>query len=429
MSNSSHNIDPSLRQWATESQARCIDALIEHGSLRKAADAIGVHNSYICRVLAAVRRKAAVQPRGTDGFVPREVTTHYDEDGTETGSTIKEVAAPWAEPGGVDAGPARDGHSGYMVKGVSTYYDAEGQQRGQWVKTRAVDAANEQLLEKFVAWLHAEGIVGLAPMAPAPEHGDDELLTVYPMGDPHFGLHSWAAETGDDFDLKEAERVTLAAIDRLVTAASPSTEALLLNLGDFFHADDSTNETPGHHNKLDVDSRYGKIAQVGLRTMIACIKRLLEKHQRVLVWNLPGNHDPHLAQMLSLCLDAFFNNEPRVTVDLSPSLYRYLRFGNVLIGAHHGHGAKGAELPLLMAADRAEDWGLTKHRVWLCGHIHHYSAKEHPGVTVETFRTLAGKDAWHAGKGYRSGRDMNVITFHCEHGEIQRTRCDFGMLQ
>jgi hypothetical protein len=47
---------------------------------------------------------------------------------------------------------------------------------------------------------------------------------------------------------------------------------------------------------------------------------------------------------------------------------------------------------------------------------------------VETFRTLAAKDAWHAGKGYRSGRDMYAITHHINHGEIMRTRCDIGML-
>lgn len=82
-----------------------------------------------------------------------------------------------------------------------------------------------------------------------------------------------------------------------------------------------------------------------------------------------------------------------------------------------------------MAADRPEDWGATEFRHWLCGHIHHWTAKEHPGVVVETFRTLAGKDAWHAGKGYRSRRDMNCIVYHKQYGEIQRVRCDIAMLR
>ncbi len=81
-----------------------------------------------------------------------------------------------------------------------------------------------------------------------------------------------------------------------------------------------------------------------------------------------------------------------------------------------------------MACDRAEDWGQTKHRHWLCGHVHHSSVTEFPGVTVETFRTLAAADAYAAGHGYRAGRDMRAIVFHREHGEVERHRCDVGMI-
>lgn len=87
------------------------------------------------------------------------------------------------------------------------------------------------------------------------------------------------------------------------------------------------------------------------------------------------------------------------------------------------------DLPLIMAADRKEDWGATMHRVWHCGHIHHKTAKEFPGCVVETHRTLAASDAWHAGKGYRSKRDLNAIVYHAEHGEIQRSRFDVGMME
>lgn len=385
------SLDPELKRWATPTQARYIDAVNEHGSAIKAAAALGVNRRTVGRGIDAACRMAALK-----GYSPDH-----------------QMTKPVPDP--------------FIVKGVSTYYDNEGKPRGQWVKSALKDDRAEQVLREFNDWLASDGANGLSPIIPPPAGSDDDLLAVYPIGDPHFGLHSWAAETGEDFDLKEAERVTLAAVDRLVGSAPPATSALLLNLGDMFHADDSANETPGHHNKLDVDGRYLKIVQVGLRTLNNCVKRLLERHRTVTVWNLPGNHDPHLALMLSVCMDAFFSNEPRVTVDMSPSLYRYMRFGKVLIGAHHGHGAKSGDLPLLMAADRPEDWGATTFRTWMCGHIHHWSAKEHPGVIVETFRTLAAKDAWHAGKGYRSGRDMNVITFHRTFGEIQRTRCDIAM--
>lgn len=39
------------------------------------------------------------------------------------------------------------------------------------------------------------------------------------------------------------------------------------------------------------------------------------------------------------------------------------------------------------------------------------------------------KDAWHAMKGYRSDRDMNLIVHSKTHGEVLRARCDVVMIQ
>ena len=275
----------------------------------------------------------------------------------------------------------------------------------------------------------AEPLRSMAPLTAAPTHTDDDLLVVYPMGDPHFGLHAWGAEAGEDFDLAEAERVTCAAVDRLVGMAPNARHATLLNLGDFFHANDQSNATPGHGNQLDVDTRYQKVMQVGAKALRWCVLRLLEKHEFVRVRNVKGNHDPEAHFALAMALDAYFENEPRVTVDMSPAAATFQKFGKNLIGECHGDTMKPERLAGVMANDRPEDWGATRHRTWLVGHVHHTSVREYPGCTVETFRTLAAKDAWHAASGYRSGRDMNAITYHREFGEVHRSRCDISMLR
>ena len=365
--------------------AEMIAAVAEHGGIRTAARALGVHHSKVQR---AVRRQAEPKPQ-------------------------------------LDA--ARSGLAPYVIKGMSTLRDGDGNVKQEWTKTALNAELQQQAVEAHIRWL-AEEVRGLSPYIAPPAVCDDDLLVVYPMGDPHFGLYSWVEETGENFDLAMADELTRAAIGRLVATAPSAGTGLLLNLGDAFHADDSRNMTPGHGNQVDVDGRYAKVIEVGARAMIHCALRLLEKHKRVVVWNLPGNHDPHASFALAIAMKMFFENEPRVEVDLSPSLFRYLKFGKNLIGSHHGHGTKGSDLPLLMATDRPIDWGETEFRVWYCGHIHHYTAREYPGCNVETFRTLAAKDAWHTGKGYRSGRDMTSITIHREWGEVQRTRCDISML-
>lgn len=385
------SFDDSILEFATDRQREYLLAWREHGSLRGAAEAMGVHWRNIIQARDRVARKAAMR-----GHSPQHDMVH-----------------PVPE--------------GFVVKGVSTYYNDEGKPTGQWVKSALNEQRKYDMMRDAIVAL-TDDIRGLAPLIAAPDLTDDDLLAVYPMGDPHFGLYSYAEETGDNFDLQIAEQVTCEAIDRLVSSAPAAKTGMLINLGDAFHADDSSNQTPSSGHALDVDTRFAKVAQVALKAMVHCVRRLLEKHERVVVWNMAGNHDPHSALWLAIAMDAFFTNEPRVEVDLSPSLFKFYRFGKVLIGAHHGHGAKPNDLPLLMAADRPADWGATEFRHWLCGHIHHWTAKEHPGVVVETFRTLAGKDAWHAGKGYRSRRDMNCIVFHADYGEMQRIKCDITRL-
>lgn len=308
---------------------------------------------------------------------------------------------------------------GFHVKGVSTLYGPEGEVRGQWVKTQKDPDDRLAALADAVQAL-AEPFAGLHEPVPPPALVDADLLAVYPMGDPHFGMLSWALETGEDFDLKIAEGDLVRAVDHLVGLAPAAAEALIVNLGDFFHTDNATNRTARSGHALDVDSRWAKILGVGIRAMRRVIDRALEKHARVRVICEIGNHDDHSAIMLALCLANYYEHDKRVTVDTSPSKFHWYRFGANLIGVTHGDTVKAHALGPIMAADQAQAWGETKHRFWYCGHVHHDSAREFPGVMVESFRTLAARDAWHHGQGYRSGRDMKLDILHREHGRICR---------
>lgn len=317
--------------------------------------------------------------------------------------------------------------SGFFTKGVSTLYGRDGEVRGQWVKSQA-DPDN-----KYAALLEAMATI-VEPLRGAHEPVDEpklkatsaggmltkDLLNVIPLGDPHFGMFAWAAETGDNFDLKIAERDLSAAIEQLVDLAPPADECLIINLGDFFHTDNSSNQTARSHNALDVDGRWSKVLSVGIRAMRRVIDLALRKHRRVRVIVEIGNHDDHSAVMLALCLANYYERDKRVTVDTSPAKFHWYRFGANLIGTTHGDTAKPDKLGAIMATDRPRDWGETKHRYWYTGHVHHDSLREYPGVIVETFRTLAAADAWHTAAGYRSGRDLKLDVLHREYGRIMR---------
>jgi hypothetical protein len=386
----SENVIELLPFCQTDRQRKVIEAVAEHGSQRKTAKALGVNKNAVAQIIAAVSGYAAKR-----GHSPKHDMTR----------TVPE---------------------GYQVKGVSTYYNKEGKPSGQWVKSQ-IDAEKQAALMKEMVEALCADISPLKPVK-APDKVHCELLNVIPMGDPHFGLYAWAKESGSDFNADEAKRLTLGAVDRLLASAPDAATCIVLPLGDIFHANDQSNATPAHHHQLDVDTRYQRVMMIGVLTFRYVITKALEKHQNVVVRFVKGNHDPEASFGLAIATASFFHENPRVTVDLSPSDFWYYQHGKTLIGATHGDKVKHEQLGGVMAADQAEKWGTSKHRYWLTGHVHSQQVRELPGCVCESFRTLAAKDAYASGHGYRAGRDMRCITYHTDHGEVERHRCDVGML-
>lgn len=371
-----------LASYGTPIERACAESLIRAGSITAAAASLQLEPSQLRAHLHELRRKAASR-----GYAPGQDMTKSVPDG-------------------------------YRVKGVSTLYDGDGAVRAQWVKSSRDE--EHKLAALLDAMSHiADTWQGLADPTPAPQTSNADLLCVYPMGDPHIGMHSWAAETGNNFDLKIAEHNLVAAVDHLVSMAPPADHALIADVGDFHHADGKLNQTTAG-TPVDVDGRWPKVFGVGLRLMRRCIDRALERHKHVTVFHARGNHNDHTAIMLAVCLAQYYEREPRVTIDTSPGKFLWHRFGANLIGVTHGDTVKLAELGEIMACDRPQDWAETQYRYWLTGHIHHDTVKELRGCIVESFRTLAPGDAWHHGKGYRSGRDMKVLVFDRTRGQILR---------
>ncbi len=327
--------------------------------------------------------------------------------------------------------PLSSGNSvspGEFLKGTSTLFGPNGEIKSQWVKTdtKASDnfAAFTTAIENLV-----KGIPAYVPTdSPAVEPNMEDLLTMYPLGDVHWGMLSHEEETGSNNDLKLAGERLTSAITLAVSQALPTQEAFIVDVGDYLHADDSSNTTPRGNNPLDVDGRYHKVLETGLQTAANLIQIALTKHQKVHWRSAEGNHNPGTSVMINMFLKAYFRNEPRVVIHTSPAMHFYHQFGKCLFGITHGHTTKPDKLGELMAVDCNDLWSSTKNRYWITGHIHHTQVKEYPSCIVETFRTLTPKDAWHASMGYRSGQDTKVITYHKEHGEVSRNTISVNML-
>lgn len=314
----------------------------------------------------------------------------------------------------------------YMVKGTSTLYGPDGKVKQKWVKAekdRSADAA------KLIFETLKDDLPKLPARRAESKVYSKDLLSVIPFGDPHIGMHAWAEEAGEDFDLKIAERDLCAAVEVLVNKAPDAEQCLIANLGDYFHADNMDAETRRSHNKLDVDSRWAKVLRVGINAMRQCIESALKKHKHVTVINAIGNHDDHSSIFLTLALKHIYENEPRVTINDKPKSAHFHEFGKVMIAVTHGHSIKMAKLPEVAWQEEPAMCGRTQFRYGLTGHIHHDSAKEYGTMKVESFRTLAARDAYASEHGYKAGRDMKLLVMHREYGEIERYTVSVQMLE
>lgn len=325
-----------------------------------------------------------------------------------------------ATGGAVEAPPLDAIPAGHKVKGVSSLIGADGALKAQWVKTAEVRESSEEMIARLFEELPRRVPVKRGKVEAPASAGSADLLACYILGDPHLGLLAWKPESGASFDLQIAERLMCSAVRDLVLRGPRTKKAMLVSLGDLFHADNSANHTTRGDHTLDVDGRMSKVLSVGMTIITTMIDALLEHHEEVEVDCIQGNHDQYTSLVFSIALSSYYRNEPRIKIPVNPASRHYHQFGNNLIGCVHGDRNKLETLGEIMATEEPKAWGSTEHRVWFVGHVHHSQVKELRGCTVETFRTLAARDSWHAGQGYSSQRDIRRVVYHAQYGEVSR---------
>src|SRR5690606_4647180 len=79
---------------------------------------------------------------------------------------------------------------GFAVKGTSTLFRPDGSVAAQWVKSTADADRREAIMREAIAAAAEFVPVVSKRAAPKGEYRDD-LLTVYPIGDPHIGMLAW----------------------------------------------------------------------------------------------------------------------------------------------------------------------------------------------------------------------------------------------
>lgn len=296
-------------------------------------------------------------------------------------------------------------------------YDEDGKKTESVRWSAPKQEETEGVLERVRAAF--EGIEPAKPVA-APESVLRDLCTTYPIADAHLGLRAWQKETGSDYDTDIAANRVRNWMAQCVASSPPSETAIVLDIGDWTHANDDTYQTPRSKHVLDVDTRMFRTLDVGIATLGGAVESALTKHATVHVVILPGNHDSTIYLAVMFALAERYRNEPRVIVHKKPGEFFLYEHGRVMIAAHHGDKAKADRLVHFVADEFSEAWGRTKHRFLFTGHLHHHKSQDIGGMRWEQLRAVTERDAYAVSHAYSARAQLQAITYDRHRGEIQR---------
>jgi hypothetical protein len=373
-----------------------------HGTAADAARAIGIPDQTMRSRIRRARDAAARGEFGTDPVIPgfriTQVTTGPRGESIQQRPGLREDS---------------EVPESMRLKKLSLLKSPAGEVL-RWEKYSEGELSTEAIIESLKDAFSSTPAVKLPA---APKRTDADTLTVYSIVDWHVGPVAWAEETGQNYDLKIAQKVIMDAMGRLIAASPPSKQCIVLGLGDLLHFDGYEHITSKSGNFLDGDGRYPKVLRTAARMVIETIDMALQRHDQVLVRMLPGNHDTRSTVAINLALGMRYEASKRVTVDDSAAYMWWYRFGKNFFGATHGDKARMKDLPLVMAADRPQDWAASTNRRIFTGHLHNERRIEEGGVVVTCMRTPVAKDAYHSFERFRSGRSVYSETYRADGSE------------
>jgi|TARA_R110000824_G_scaffold69726_3_gene179339 hypothetical protein len=262
------------------------------------------------------------------------------------------------------------------------------------------------VVERILARLEEASPMMLPIKYPKSKKGTPRRALEVSIMDPHYGMMCFQGDSDHNWDLEKCEELCMWSIDTLLEDAEkygPFEEIVFPFGNDFLHHDNLEHTTTRGTNQPEGLS-YLYVYERAIRLAVTMIERLAEVAP-VKVIQVSGNHDQVSAFTLGHVLNAYYRNDPNVSVDVSPSPYKFWRFGTNLLGLDHGHHVKPPRLAALMAHECKDVWAETTFREWHLGDQHRKgSAKpitmEEQGVSVEYLPALTPPNAWHRLKAF-----------------------------
>lgn len=371
---------------STERQKQVIEMVEAGESFHGIGRKLGLTHQYVSRIHKLIRERAA-----THGHAPEAGFNH-------------KVPAP------------------HIAKGVSNLWKrGEPEPVLSWVKSGISKEQFEKHLQEAADLFYAALPKMAVPKAKPKTKYNKEIIPWFQIGDAHLGMLAHSAEVGHNFDVKIAVTELMTAFS-ILFAESESCERCVINdLGDFTHYENFRGQTEQSGHQLDYDGRFPKMIDYYIPLMRSIIENALRKFKYVDIIINQGNHSRTNDIWMARLLREVYSETDRVNVVNNSDVFIPYRMGDTFVMTHHSDKCKPAQLAKVMATDFREHWGAARFCYIDTGHVHHgFTSKEHPGVMIESWNTLAPADKYAHDGGWRSRQSITRVDRSRKYGNTSR---------
>ncbi len=270
-----------------------------------------------------------------------------------------------------------------------------------------------------------DSLIRLIPAKPPQEKTREEKnlknqCAVFAIGDPHIGLLVWDKQTGENYDTEKAIEMHKEIFTDLLSKIDYIDEIIIAPLGDIVESDTRSRTTEKNKNVLDADF-YFKAVDAAARMLTYMIESASQKANFIRVYIPPGNHDWHTAQHISRYLEAYYREWENVFIDTEPTKQKFYRYGvNYFCFAHTDTEKADVLASYMIQRNGGIDYASSIFRMIFGGHTHNEMVIYKNGIRFERFNTLSPRNSWASEMSFLSPREMHVLHFDKEKGQIGR---------
>ena len=240
-------------------------------------------------------------------------------------------------------------------------------------------------------------------------------LLLIDISDLHLNLQASMFTTGNEYNCEIAEKLFFYVINDVLsrTKLYKFNRIIFTIGGDMLNGDGlSGATTKGTPQSSDIHyfDAYEKICEMTIKAI-----DILKDIAPVDVVYVAGNHDLVAGFKLSKFIQAWFRNDSKVTVDVSPLPRKYIVFGKTLFVFAHDGNVK--TLPKTIADEARQYWSSIETTEVFLQHLHTEQVLlEDNNMRIQRLPTISAKSEWSVSKGYGSKRQCKSFIFDLEDG-------------